>query len=182
MTGPTIPRPTIATLLGEYDRALDHTDRLWEGLTVEEVHWRPDEEPSAIGWHLGHQAAVGHFMVRNLTSAEPSPDPELDALMDSATPERRRGDLPELDRLRRYRTTVAERLRVNVTRIADGQVGAPAQLDVVARTLLVALVNHEYQHSQWIGEVRSDALGHAPIPHPTSELLRTIDGYCVLAG
>jgi len=29
---------------------------------------------------------VAHFMVRNLTAAEPSPDPDLDALMDAANP------------------------------------------------------------------------------------------------
>ena len=42
---------------------------------------------------------------------------------------------------------------------AAGDVGAPAQLDVIARTLLVAVVNHEYQHAQWIGEVRTRDLG-----------------------
>ena len=38
-------------------------------------------------------------MIRNLTAAEPSPDPELDALMDSAHPERFRGALPTVERL-----------------------------------------------------------------------------------
>ena len=182
MTSSAIPGPSIDALMGEYERALDHTDRLWDGLTVDEVHWRPHEKSSAIGWHLGHQAAVSHFMVRSLTSAEASPDPELDPLMDGATAEPDRGRLPDLDRLRRYRDSVAERLRVNVGRIASGDVGAPAQLEVVARILIVAVVNHEYQHDQWIGEVRSNDLGHAPLAHPTSPLLRTIDGYCVLTG
>ena len=46
-------------------------DDLWRDLTTEEVRWRPDETSSAIGWHLGHQAHVAHFMVRNLTAAFP---------------------------------------------------------------------------------------------------------------
>lgn len=175
------PTATIAQLLGEFERAIEHTDRLWRDLTHEEVQWRPHEESSAIGWHLGHQAAVAHFMVRNLTAAEPSPDPELDGLMDGATAERDRGNLPSLERLGAYRNAVADRLRFRIGNIASGDVGAPAQLDVVARTLLVAVVNHEYQHSQWIGEVRERDLGHERLSHPTSPLLTEIDGYCILA-
>ncbi len=60
-------------LLREYDRARAYTDQLWKDLTPDEVTWRPDENSSAIGWHLGHQAHVAHFMIRNLTAAEPSP-------------------------------------------------------------------------------------------------------------
>ena len=37
---------------------------------------------------------------------------ELDRLMDSATPEPERGDLPDLARLRSYRTIAAERLKL----------------------------------------------------------------------
>lgn len=176
------PSATIAQLLGEYERSLDHTASLWSDLSEEEVRWRPHEEFSAIGWHLGHQAAIAHFMVRNLTAAEPSPDPELDALMDSATAEAERGDLPTIERLGAYRNAVADRVRFRIGNIASGDVGAPAQLDVIARTLLVAVVNHEYQHSQWIGEVRQRDLGHETPAHPTSPLLTEIDGYCVLAG
>ena len=172
---------TIAQLLGEYERALDHTASLWTDLTAEEVRWRPHENSSAIGWHLGHQAAVAHFMVRNLTAAEPSPDPDLDVLMDSATAEPDRGGLPTVERLGNYRDAVADRVRFRIGNIAQGDVGAPAQLDVIARTLLVAVVNHEYQHSQWIGEVRQRDLGHAMPSLPTSDLLSRIDGYCVLA-
>ena len=175
------PEATIERLLGEYERALDHTASLWHDLTEDEVRWRPHEQSSAIGWHLGHQAAVAHFMVRNLTAAEPSPDPGLDALMDGATSEADRGDLPGVDRLAAYRSAVADRLRFRIGNIARGDVGAPAQLDVIARTLLVAVVNHEYQHAQWIGEVRSRDLGHELPPHPRSPLLTEIDGYCVLA-
>lgn len=91
--------PSVPELLVEYDRALAYTDELWLDLKADEVRWRPHEQSSAIGWHLGHQAAVAHFMVRNLTAAEPSPDAELEPLMDSATPEQGRGELPDLGRL-----------------------------------------------------------------------------------
>ena len=99
--------PDIELLLREYDRARAYTDDLWRDLTVEEVVWRPHENFSAIGWHLGHQAHVAHFMVRNLTAAEPSPDPGLDAVMDSATPEPGRGGLPDLGRLAAFRQNAA---------------------------------------------------------------------------
>jgi len=173
--------PKLPDLVVEFERALSYTAELWQDLSVDEVHWRPNEESSAIGWHLGHQAAVAHFMVRNLTAAEPSPDPDLDGLMDSATLERDRGVLPDLDRLGRYRSEVAARVLLTVDRIARGDVGAPAQLSVIATTMLTAIVNHEYQHSQWIGEVRRDDLGHALPERPQSDFLTTIDGYTILA-
>ena len=173
--------PTLTDLLAEYDRALAWTESLHADLTADEVAWRPHEESSAIGWHLGHQAAVAHFMVRNLTAAEPSPDPELDALMDSATPERQRGALPELERLLDYRSAVAERVRFRIERIDAGDVGAPAQLRVIAGTLLTAVINHEYQHSTWIGEVRRDAHGRELPDKPVSPLLTEIEGYLILA-
>ncbi len=172
---------SIAELLVEYDRALAHTDSLWRDLTVEEVHWRAGEQASAIGWHLGHQAAVAHFLVRNLTAAEALIDPELDALMDSATPEPDRGALPDLARLAGYRQIVAERVHRRIGDIDAGRVGAPDQLRVVATTLLVAVINHEYQHSTWIGEVRSDALGRPLPPAPVSDRLTEIDGYLVVS-
>lgn len=174
--------PTIDDLLAEYDRALAHTGSLWHDLTPEEVRWRPHADFSPIGWHLGHQAAVAHFMIRNLTAAEPSPDPDIDPVMDSAHPEARRDEIPDVDRIARYRTAVTERVHVRIGDIRDGRVGAPAQLAVVARTLVTALVNHEYQHSQWIAEVRRDHLGRTLPPPPTSPLLQTIDGYTVLVG
>ncbi len=171
---------SIRHLLAEYDRALAYTDALWHDLGVDEVHWRESENASAIGWHLGHQAAVAHYMVRNLTAAEPLIDPPLDALMDSATPEPARSDLPDLDRLRAYRRTVAERVHLRTGNIASGDVGAPAQLGVVAQTLLIAIINHEYQHSKWIGEVRVDVHGK-PLPQsPASALLSELDGYLVI--
>ncbi len=172
--------PTLADYLTEYERALAYTESLWADLTVDEVRWRPHPDSSAIGWHLGHQAAVSHYMVRNLTAAEPSLDPQLDALMDSATAEHQRGDLPGLEVLRDFRASTAERLRVRIGDIADGNVGAPRQLERIACGLVVAVTNHEYQHSQWIGEVRSRDLGHALPERPESPLLAEIDGYLVV--
>jgi hypothetical protein len=170
----------VRALLVEYERALDFTDRLWSDLSTDEVHWRPDERASAIGWHLGHQAAVAHFLIRNLTAAEPMIDPPLDALMDSATPEPARGALPTPDHLRRYREAVAARVRARIGDIVAGEVGAPEQLAVVAVAVMTAIVNHEYQHDQWVGEVRERSLGR-PLPaRPTSPRLSTVDGYLVL--
>lgn len=172
---------TVPDLLTEYDRARAYTESLWDDLTEDEVHFRPHAHASAIGWHLGHQAAVAHFMVRNLIAAEPAIDPVLDTLMDSATPEPDRGELPGVGRLRGLRSVVAERLHVRIGDVVDGRVGAPRQLAVVASTLLVAVVNHEYQHSTWIAEVRSRDLGR-PLPdRPSSDLVVDVDGYPVMA-
>jgi hypothetical protein len=44
---------------------------------------------------------------------------------------------------------VAERVHLRVSAIDDCAVGAPAQLRVAARTLLMALVNHEYHPSYY---------------------------------
>ncbi len=170
----------ISDLLVEYERALAYTDDLWRDLSADEVVWRPNEDSSAIGWHLGHQAAVAHYMVRNLTAAEQSPNPELDQIMDSATSERDRGQLPDLSRLLDYRSSVADRVRFRIGAISNGNVGAPKQLAFIAQTLLVAVINHEYQHSRWIGEVRSDQFGHALPNSPTSGLLSVLDGYTVV--
>lgn len=170
----------VKALLREYDRARAYTDELWKDLSPDEVTWRPSEHSSAIGWHLGHQAHVAHFMIRNLTAAEPSPDPELDALMDSAQPERFRGALPTVKRLTEFRDTVAERVHARINDIAVGRVAAPAQLTVVATHLLIALINHEYQHDQWIGEVRANDLGHALPPDPDTGQVSRLDGYLVL--
>jgi uncharacterized damage-inducible protein DinB len=177
MTGST---PTVRELLVEYDRARAFTDDLWRDLSPDEVVWRPNETSSAIGWHLGHQAHVAHFMVRNLTAAEPSPDPELDDLMDSAQPEKFRGALPTVERLSLFRDTVAGRVHARLGDIAARRVSSPDQMTVVGTHLLTALINHEYQHDQWIGEVRSRDLGH-PLPgDPATDAVRRIDGYLVL--
>lgn len=176
-----VTSPSVSDLLDEYERALTYTNDLWTDLTLDEVRWRADENSSAIGWHLGHQPAVAHFMVRNLTAAEPSLDPALDTLMDSATPPPGRAELPNLERLTRYREGVAERVRVRLRDIDTGNVGAPAQLRVIATTLLVAVINHEYQHSKWISEVRSEVHGRSLPAVPTSRLLSVIDGYNVIS-
>ncbi|MGW2173361.1 DinB family protein [Streptomyces sp. NPDC001705] len=167
----------LTALLHEYDRARAYTDELWRDLTADEVTWRPHEDSSAIGWHLGHQAHVAHFMIRNLTAAEPSPDPELDGLMDSANPEKFRGPLPTIQRLDAFRTAAAESVHARIGTIAAGNVSAPTQLTVVGTHLLIALINHEYQHDQWIGEVRAHDLGHALPPDPASDRLSRVDGY-----
>jgi hypothetical protein len=168
----------VEALLREDDRTRAYTDELWKDLTPDEVTWRPHENFSAIGWHLGHQAHVAHFMIRNLVAAEPSPDPALDALMDSALPEQSRGALPTVRRLSAFRDTVAERVHARIGDIAAGNVSAPTQLTIVATCLLTAIINHEYQHDQWISEVRA---GHHALPaDPDSGHVRRIDGYLVL--
>jgi hypothetical protein len=173
--------PNIAELLEEYERALAYTDDLWTDLTDDEICWRANVNSSAIGWHLGHQAAVSHFMVRNLTAAEPSIDARLDALMDSATPEPQRGDLPDRATLAGFRAEAADRLRFRIGNIESREVGAPNQLRVIAHSLLVSVINHEYQHDLWISEVRSDVHGRDLPPAPTSSHLSVIDGYTVVA-
>ncbi len=170
----------LDALLREYDRALAYTDTLIDGLDAAEIAWRPNDHSSSIGWHLAHQPAVAHFMLRNLTAAEPRLDPALEALADSATPEHDRGAVPGLDAVGEFRTTVAAKVRTRIGLIAAGEVDAATQMRAVASTLLVALINHEYQHDCWIGEVRKDALGH-PLPAlPTSPLLSELNGYLVV--
>ncbi|GLX49518.1 hypothetical protein Shyhy01_24680 [Streptomyces hygroscopicus subsp. hygroscopicus] len=41
-------------------------------------------DSSAVGGHLGQDTTSAGFVVRDLTPAEPSPDPEPGGLMDSA--------------------------------------------------------------------------------------------------
>jgi len=171
----------LAELLIEYRRARAYTDLLWRDLSAEEVHWRPHEQSSAIGWHLGHQAAVAHFMIRNLICAEPSPDPQLDSLMDSATPEQDRGQLPTVERLLDYRAAVADRVHCHIGDIAAPRVSAPRHMHAIGRTLLVAVINHEYQHDQWIAEVRAQSLGHELPPRPESDRLVALDGYLTVS-
>lgn len=172
--------PTLTELLNEYTTALAYTDDLWRDLKDDEVFWRPEPDSSAIGWHLGHQAAVAHYMVRNLTAAEPSPDGELDGVMDGATAERQRGDLPDLGRIGDYRTNVAERVRFWVGKIDSGDVGAPIQLRRIAENMMIAIVNHEYQHSKWIGETRNEQFGHGLPDLPTSPHLSVVEGYVMV--
>ena len=99
----------LATLREEYDLALRYTRSLYEDLPEPDVQWRPTQKSSAIAWHLGHQAAVNHFLLRNLFDAEASIEPRFDALFDAANPEENRGDLPVLDDIVAYRQAVAAR-------------------------------------------------------------------------
>ena len=174
--------PSLTALLKEYNRALAYTEALVDDLTDDEMLWRPNRDSSAIGWHLGHQAAVSHFLVRNLTAAEPRLDAELEQLMDSATAERDRGALPSPARILDYRVEVANRVRFGVDAIDQGNVGAPNQLRMIATTMLTAIINHEYQHDKWVGEVRESAHGKDLPPEPTSPLLSVVDGYLIITG
>ena len=167
-------------LLEEYDLARAYTDGLYRDLPDEHVIWRPEPDSSAIGWHLGHQGVVNHFMIRNLLAAEASLNPDLDRLFDSANPERDRGDLPPIPAIAAYRDTIADRTHSMVDNIVSGRVGAPEQLATVATGALRAIVHHEYQHDCWIGEMRS-TLGHQAVPPPGSTRVTEIDGYWVLA-
>lgn len=176
-----LPAIDLAELLHEYDLARSYTDTLWTDLTDEEIGWRPRPEFSPIGWHLGHQAAVSHFMIRNLVAAEPKLDAELEAMMDSANPEMERGDLPATARIAEFRSLAAERVLIRLREIDRGHVAAAHQLRLVGHCLLVALINHEYQHDQWISEVRDRELGRDLPPRPESERLTEADGYFVLA-
>lgn len=166
----------VEVLLEEYNVARAFSERLVNGLSGEQIAWRPHVDSSAIGWHLGHQAAVNHFMVRNLTSAEPSKNSGFDALFDSATPETDRGQLPAIDEILAYRSAIAASTTSIIDRIATGNVGAPAQLGHIAEGMLRSLINHEYQHDTWVLEVRRD-LGLSLAPEIPSSNVRDVDGY-----
>jgi hypothetical protein len=171
---------TLSDLLDELELARRWSHALIADLDPDQVSWRPHEDSSAIGWHLGHQAVVAHFMIRNLTAAEPSFDPALDRLFDSATEEPARGSLPPLPELLAYRSSIAASVDRTVRRIDAGDVGAPEQLSMVAATLLRSLVYHEYQHATWMREVR-ETLTDTPSPEPGSRRLTKIQGYWMLA-
>ncbi len=51
---------------------------------------------------------------------------------------------------------------------------------MVGGHLLTALINHEYQHDQWIAEVRSRVLGHQIPDDPATDAVCRVDGYLVL--
>ncbi|NNE94771.1 MAG: DinB family protein [Acidimicrobiales bacterium] len=172
--------PKLGVLMAEYDNALAYTDELWKDLTEDEVYWRPDQNSSAIGWHLGHQPVVAHFMVRNLTAAEPKLDPRFDEMMDSAKPEPERAPLPPLHLLDTFRADVARRVKFRVGNINRGHVGAPTQMRSIATVMMTSIINHEYQHSVWIGEVRTKQFGYDLPDLPESDLLSDLDGYPII--
>jgi hypothetical protein len=163
----------------EYDLARGYTQRLYQDLPESEVLWRPNANSSGIGWHLGHQAAVNHYMIRNLLDAEVSLNPAFDKLFDSANPEVNRGDLPPLADLVAYRDTIAARTHARIESILKGERSASAQLAHVLGPILLGLIHHEYQHDCWIGEMRL-ALGHRGLPDVLSKRVRQVDGYWVL--
>ena len=167
---------SLGELLVEYEAAQRYSLVLVEGLDESQLAWRPNENSSAIAWHLGHQAAVNHYMVRNLTAAEVTFNSAFDAVFDSATPEPGRGSLPNLDEIVGYRTAIAESTRRVINRIDSGDVGAPKQLALIGDGLMRAVINHEYQHSTWIREVR-DSILDTPAPQPESDRLIEVEGY-----
>ncbi len=172
---------SLDELIAEAEVARSYSVALIDGLSEAQVQWRPDENSSAMAWHLGHQAAVTHYLVRNLTAAEPSMAPEFDAVFDSATEEPQRGDLPPLDEILDYRTSIAASATATLRRIGAGEVGAPEQLSVIADGLLRAVINHEYQHAKWVGEVRA-TMTDDPAPEPKSSRLISIEGYWLVGG
>ncbi|NND76280.1 MAG: DinB family protein [Ilumatobacter sp.] len=170
---------SLPDLLAEHAAAQAYSLALVDDLTADELAWRPHEHSSPIAWHLGHQAAVNHYLVRNLTAAEPSFDADLDAVFDSATPEPARGGLPPLAEIVAYRDAIAGSTREVITRIGDAQVGAPAQLARIADRLMRAVIDHEYQHAKWVEEVRA-TMRDDPAPGPASTQLVAVEGYWML--
>lgn len=169
----------LVTLREEYDLARLYTQCLYEDLSEPDVQWRPKPKSSAIAWHLGHQAAVNHFLLRNLFDAEPSINPRFDALFDAANPEENRGSLPPLADIVAYREAAAARTHARLEELRSGQRVAPSQALHTLRTLLMNLINHEYQHDCWIGEMRQ-ALGHSVPAAAPSQRARLVDGYWML--
>ena len=170
----------LATLREEYDLALQYTCRLYEDLPEPDVQWRPMQKSSAIAWHLGHQAAVNHFLLRNLFDAEPSIEPRFDALFDAANPEENRGNLPPLAYIVDYRQAIAARTHACVKELVNATHAPPVQRAQAMKTILVNLINHEYQHDRWIGEMRQKRGHSIPRTHP-SQRARLVDGYWMLS-
>jgi DinB superfamily len=168
----------LALLRDEYELARRYTQSLYADLREAEVQWRPTPKSSGIAWHLGHQAAVNHFLMRNLLAAEPSLNPQFDALFDAANPEENRGVLPSLAEILAYREAVASRTHTHVDALVRGGRPAAQQLACVIRPLLVSLINHEYQHDCWVREVRA-MLGHHQADTVLSSRVRQVDGYWI---
>ncbi len=99
------------------------------------------EVEEALEWHRG-EGSAGRAWDRGQTVIAPTDDAPLPTI-----------DEGSFDRIREYRSVVAERVHYRVGHIDDSALGVPSQLRVIASTLLIALINHEYQHSKWIGEL-----------------------------
>jgi hypothetical protein len=169
----------LGILRDEYELARRYTQSLYADLREAEVQWRPTPKSSGIAWHLGHQAAVNHFLVRNLLAAEPSLNPQFDALFDAANPEEHRGTLPTLAEILAYREAVARRTHTHLDALLTGGHPAAQQMTYVMRSLLVSLINHEYQHDCWVREVRA-MLGRTQPDAVLSSRVQQIDGYWIL--
>ena len=170
----------LEVLREEYDLALQYTRSLYEDLPEADIQWRPMPKSSAIAWHLGHQAAVNHFLLRNLFDAEPSIEPRFDALFDAANPEENRGDLPALADIATYRKAVAARTQARADELLAPRRAAAAQRTHALQTILINLINHEYQHDCWIGEMRHTRGYSTPGTIP-SQRVRLVDGYWMLS-
>ena len=133
----------LEMLRDEYDLARRYTQSLYADLPEADVHWHPAPQSSGVGWHLGHQAAVTHFLVRNLLAAEPSLNPQFDALFDAVTPEEQRGTLPPLRAILMYREAIARRTYAHIEALLRGARPAAQQATDAIGPLLVSLMNHE---------------------------------------
>jgi hypothetical protein len=169
----------LEMLRDEYDQARRYTHSLYADLSEADVQWRPAPKSSGIGWHLGHQAAINHFLLRNLLAAESSLNPLFDALFDASTPEEQRGQLPALSAIVAYREEVARRTHAHIHTLLAGMRPAVQQAMHAMGPLLVSLINHEYQHDCWVREVRA-LLGRDTPDRVFSHRVRQMDGYWVL--
>ena len=171
----------LETMRHEYDLARQYTLSLYDGLPESSVMWRPSHQSSSIGWHLGHQAAVNHYTLRNWINRDGSINPHFDRIFDAATDEISRAFLPPLTEIVAYRDIVAARTLERIDEILTAGSRAPDQMRRVGVAMLTGLINHEYQHDCWVGEVRQ-TLGHGGPPKPlsTSPCLLYCDGYWVM--
>jgi hypothetical protein len=165
----------------EYELARQYTLSLYDDMDESSIMWRPSYQGSSIGWHLGHQAAVNHYVLRNWINRDGSINPVFDRVFDAATEEIGRGFLPPLTEIVAYRELVAARTLERIDEIISGNCRAPEQMRRVGVAMLAGLINHEYQHDCWVGEVRQ-ALGHGEPPRPLSShpCLLQVDGYWVI--
>jgi hypothetical protein len=145
------------------------------GSQLEEVSWRPTPDSSAIGWHLGRARRSLHAG----TSAPPTSPGPAHALMDSASlnPAAETCQLDQLAAFRRGRSTRIHALDDCHRRSRCRR--TPRSNRTVGRHLLTLLINHEYQHDRWIGEVRSDLPRTAA--GPSGACLTLVDNYLTLA-
>lgn len=171
----------LETMGREYELARQFTFSLYDGLDEAAAMWRPSYQGSSIAWHLGHQAAVNHYTLRNWVNRDGSIDAAFDRIFDAATEEIGRAFLPPLAEIIGYREIVAARTLERIGEVLSGDCRAPDQMRRIGVHMLAGLINHEYQHDCWVGEVRQ-ALGHDEPPPPVSSspCLVRCDGYWVM--